>query len=283
MPIKYKSKEQIKQYLEEHPNVVIPFIYDVMIRNILKQIPELIVLIINNCEQRNYKVEEIEFLDTKNTKRKLEENRDKDLMIRIKDQIYDIEINNTKESFALKRRNMAYVGDMLTSCEYKIIHQININNHYIYDHSEYLKETLHYKKSKEESTEIIQIHQLSVPKFEEMSYTNNEYDKDFITFMKMLRKEEKQEIQKLVKGSKLLERASKMQERFSKKAFYVNEYAEAKFREEEKEEYRKDAIKQTTIELAKKMIKECLDKTIVSKVTGLPLNEIEKLGKNEMI
>lgn len=65
-------KENILSKIDEE-DFIIPLIYDVIIRNILKQNKDLLVLIINNVLETKYKKENIYLKDVKLVKRNRKE------------------------------------------------------------------------------------------------------------------------------------------------------------------------------------------------------------------
>ncbi len=155
-----------------------------MIKKVLKKYKILIVYIMKAIGEE-IKEEVIDFIDPKNNPERNTSNREKEIIFKNKKRLYGIEINNNSGGVSIIRRNLTYIGDMLTEYDYTVT-QININNGRLPKDKEKLLGVLYYPEIKEKMTEVLKIYMLSIPKFKEMSYTNSKCRKEFIQFMTML-------------------------------------------------------------------------------------------------
>ena len=256
-------KENIpsKIYTEDF---IIPLIYDVIIRNILKQNKDLLVLIINNVLETEYKKENIYLKDVKLVKRnRKEKQRECDILVEIKDKVINIEINkyNTK---SLDDKNMSYVGKLLESYYESEVVQININDFDIYGYNEeiYVSSMVE-EKHNIKRTKKIKIYDINIDSFKEKCYTNSRrYDKDFVLFMQIIKLDSKKKIESKIKNSKLLWEVYEMQDKLSREDFVLERFPDDLFNEMEKKELRQkaeDSIKEGFKEGMKEGMKEGIE------------------------
>ena len=127
-----KDKKTFKEYQKTNPDFIIPLMYDVIGRNILKNNKKLLLLIINNVLNTNFKLEDIIIKDGRVKKEwKKQKGRECDVLVEIGRHVINIEINkrytNTKD-----RKNMSYVGNLYNNYYDYEICQININDYDIF-------------------------------------------------------------------------------------------------------------------------------------------------------
>ena len=166
------------------------------------------------------------------------------------------------------------------------------------------------EKTKEELTNKIEIVRVDLPYYVKRCYNKNVKELDYKDkFIGMIGIEEKSKLEKIIKGEKKMEEIMKRVEEFSDDEEILGAYDAETHREETemlirmgyideankiKEEFRKSVLEEgkkegfekgieqgmeeKSAQIVKNMLKENLDIEIISKVTGLTLQEIEKIS-----
>ena len=239
------DKKSFKEYRENNPDFIIPLMYDVIGRNILKNNKKLLQLVINNVLDTNFKLDDIIIKDGRLKKKfRKEKGRECDVLVEIGMHVINIEINK-KHTNTKDRKNMSYVGNLYNNYYDYEICQININDYDIFKEGEeiYVSMIKEIKKGLER-IENLKIYDLNVGKFKEKCYTNSRrYDKDFITLMKIFESKSRKEIEKEIKDSILLREVYEMQDKLSRENFVLERFPDELLHELEKKELKDDLEK----------------------------------------
>ena len=239
------DKKSFKEYRENNPDFIIPLMYDVIGRNILKNNKKLLQLVINNVLDTNFKLDDIIIKDGRLKKQyKKEKGRECDVLVEIGMHVINIEINK-KYTSTKDKKNMSYVGNIYNNYYDYEICQININDYDIFKEGEeiYVSMIKEIKKGFERIRNL-KIYDLNVGKFKEKCYTNSRrYDKDFITLMKIFESKSRKEIEKEIKDSILLKEVYEMQDKLSREDFVLERFPDELLHELEKKELKDDLEK----------------------------------------
>ena len=293
----YKKKEYYKGYK-------IPIISDTMFKTMLnntnrKQYASLLIAITLNKDYEEI-YNNIEFIkDTLDKERDIEKGRAVDFICKINNRYIGIEMNNNFSKSSLER-NISYMMDIYKSnlrrgegYNFNYVVQININN-FTFNGNDQEVEEYSLKNNKGELlTDKIKIINIYLPLIRK-KYYNKDVLNDIDKLMLVFNEEDDEELSKVYKGVSIMEEYVKEAKRASTNdeivGLYDKELHEEKLRITELEEARDEGIifgekkglaigeKKGIIETAKNMIKDRLDINLISKYTGLPKAEIEKLN-----
>ena len=149
----------------------------------------------------------------------------------------------------MNQKNMTYLADLIKN----EVGEVKIKNFIIYD--------------------------VTLPLFEDIYYTDSEVEEDFLKLMKMFSCDSKKEIEKMIKGNHLLEEVYGMQKKLNSDEFILEHFPDELYHELEKKEFlekgREEGKIETTLEFAKKMLKEGASVDFTMKVNGLSREKLE--------
>lgn len=280
----YVKKEYTKGYK-------IPIISDTMFETMInnESRKKYAVLIIASVLKRDYDeiYDSIEYVKNKLDKQlDIEKGREVDFICKLKDEYIGIEMNNnySKESY---ERNISYAMGIYKSKEirgsrysFNKVIQININNFTFENNNKEVEEYALRNEDGEYLTEKIKIINIYLPNIRKKYYNKeelNELDK----VMLVLNEEDNNNLSKLYKGERVMEDYVKDAKRASINddivGLYDKELHEELLRNTELYNAKQKGIRENKIETAKNMLKESISIDIISKVTGLTKEEIEKL------
>ena len=130
----------------------------------------------------------------------------------------------------------------------------------------------------------IEIIDVNIDSFQNIRYTNSEYEKEFIMFMKILRCSSRKEIKKIIRNNQFVKEVFMLHEKLCLEEPVLNYFTpEIMLQMERKEADRREkegiieGAKNKTLELAKKMLKKGIDTSSISEITGLSIENISKL------
>lgn len=280
----YVKKEYTKGYK-------IPIISDTMFETMInnESRKKYAVLIIASVLKKDYDeiYDSIEYVKNKSDKQlDIEKRREVDFICKLKDEYIGIEMNNnySKESY---ERNISYAMGIYKSKEirgsrysFNKVIQININNFTFENNNKEVEEYALRNEDGEYLTEKIKIINIYLPNIRKKYYNKeelNELDK----VMLVLNEEDNNNLSKLYKGERVMEDYVKDAKRASINddivGLYDKELHEELLRNTELYNAEQKGIRENKIETAKNMLKESISIDIISKVTGLTKEEIEKL------
>ena len=198
----------------------------------------------------------------------------------------NIEINSETDYY-LKRRNASYIfqrysNSVKSSESYQSMPnfiQINLSSNLRNDYSRIATYTLYDYENKITFIDNLKIYEINLVKYKEFCY-NNDIDKSIIAMIDM----SYEELLK-VKGDKLMERLKEEAIKLNDDEDFVKLMSDEDEERLLKNSYIQDGyekgieqgIKQNTFLLTKNMLKENIDIEQISKVTGLSIEEIEKI------
>lgn len=280
----YVKKEYTKGYK-------IPIVSDTMFETMInnESRKKYAVLIIASVLKRDYDeiYDSIEYVKNKLDKAiDIEKGREVDFICKLKDEYIGIEMNNnySKEAY---ERNISYAMGIYKSKEirgsrysFNKVIQININNFTFENNNKEVEEYALRNQDGEYLTEKIKIINIYLPNIRKKYYNKeelNELDK----VMLVLNEEDNNNLSKLYKGERVMEDYVKDAKRASINddivGLYDKELHEELLRNTELYNAKQKGIRENKIETAKNMLKESISIDIISKVTGLTKEEIEKL------
>ena len=236
-------------------------------------------------------IERIEYLNLERNVDNIKVKR-KHLDLYLETNIGKIQVEvNTVNSKYVRPRNMSYLCDIyshhtLVGQEYDqdtLIIQININ--YGQQDEKYIRE---YRLRDESGKEYIKnfiIYEINMEKYMKLWYNKNEKELEKSKYIVMLNLE-KEELEKLSKKDKVVIKYMKELERVNENPKFReymsaeedNKKIENSLKREWMEEGLKEGSYKRNIEIAKTMLEKGMDKELISEVTGLPKEEIEKLN-----
>ena len=259
-----KDKESFRQFQREHPDFIIPLIYDSIGRNILKNNKQVLILMINNILQTHFTEDEIILKDGRIKKERYrEKQRECDVFVEVGEKVINIEINKKKTN-SMDRKNMSYIGDMLKNYYEAELCQINLNDFDIFKRGK----EIYLSKMKEEESgldrfEDLKIYDVSIGVFKEKCYTDSRrYDEDFVTLMQIFESNSRREIEQKIGTSILLREVYEMQKKLNNEDFILERFPDDVFHEMEKKELKKEGIEQGIEQEKAEVIKTLLKKNM---------------------
>ena len=207
----------------------------------------------------------------------------------------NIEIN-TYENKSIINRNVYYIcrnisKDLSKSNEYDEINRhIQINLDYSVMHkSPIMKYRLYDKEAEEELTDMMEIIKIYIPYFKERCYNEDVDELDSQTkFLGLLGVESSEEAKKLCNGDEDMEEIYDKMKKYNDEMDVMGAYDWEFHQKELKRQEIKDAteaalkegIEQEKISTAKNLLKKNIDINIISEVTGMTIEEINKLKES---
>jgi len=298
---------------------IIPLVSDVMFHTMLnnskrkKYVSYLLSLILeedyeeilNNIEFVKDELDKENFYDSKRTV---------DLVCRIKEKIYNIEMNNNSDIRSLER-NISYLNDLYKSSmkvgsdyNYNYCIQININNFNIKGNK---KKISRFKLRDEEGdilTNKIDFIYIYLPLIKEAWYTNSELS-ELEKLLLIFNEDSRKEVDKIMKGNKIMEEYRREAECASNDTEIIGLYDKEKTREilqqmaledekkkaikqgleqgleqgikQGREEGMKQGIEQQKISIINNMKKLNLDEDTIIKSLDISQEEYNELLKNK--
>ena len=168
--------------------------------------------------------------------------------------------------------------------ELKPVISINLIDDILFDKTDNRMHTCYLLKEKNTNkilTDHIQLHYVEIPKFDENANINKEL-KNWILFLKSNKEED---MSQLLKEDTIFEKAMKKYNYFTDNEELLNEYDKREaylvyqhsLMRDFKEEGKLEGIKDEKYSIAKTLKQMNMDNAYISKATGLPIEEIEKL------
>ena len=206
-----------------------------------------------------------------------------DLIVEIEDKRIVVEINTNVNS-KIMDRNLFYMArimsrDIAKGEDYsKLNKHIQINFDFKgYHERPIMKYELIDKNTGDVFSNKIEIIRIDVPYFYRICYNEDASNKD--KFIGLFNEEDKEKARKLIVGNKDMEGIYEKMDEYSDDIIGLYDVeARRKFEEESVlEEALNNKEKETTIEIARNMLKENMDINMISKVTGLSIDEIKNI------
>ena len=277
-----KDKESFMRFRKEHPDFIIPLIYDSVGRNILKNHKQVLLLMINNILQTNFKEDEIILKDGRMKKERYrEKQRECDVFVEVGEKVINIEINKKKTN-SMDRKNMSYIGDMLKNYYEAELCQINLNDFDIFKRGK----EIYLSKMKEEESgldrfEDLKIYDVSIGVFKEKCYTDSRrYDEDFVTLMQIFESNSRREIEQKIGTSILLREVYEMQKKLNNEDFILERFPDDVFHEMEKKELKKEGIEQGKIEIIKTLLKKNMTPEEIANLLDYEIEKVRQVEKS---
>ncbi len=277
-----KDKESFMRFRKEHPDFIIPLIYDSVGRNILKNNKQVLLLMINNILQTNFKEDEIILKDGRIKKERYrEKQRECDVFVEVGEKVINIEINKKKTN-SMDRKNMSYIGDMLKNYYEAELCQINLNDFDIFKRGK----EIYLSKMKEEESgldrfEDLKIYDVSIGVFKEKCYTDSRrYDEDFVTLMQIFESNSRRKIEQKIGTSILLREVYEMQKKLNNEDFILERFPDDVFHEMEKKELKKEGIEQGKIEIIKTLLKKNMTPEEIANLLDYEIEKVRQVEKS---
>ena len=277
-----KDKESFMRFRKEHPDFIIPLIYDSVGRNILKNHKQVLLLMINNILQTNFKEDEIILKDGRMKKERYrEKQRECDVFVEVGEKVINIEINKKKTN-SMDRKNMSYIGDMLKNYYEAELCQINLNDFDIFKRGK----EIYLSKMKEEESgldrfEDLKIYDVSIGVFKEKCYTDSRrYDEDFVTLMQIFESNSRRKIEQKIGTSILLREVYEMQKKLNNEDFILERFPDDVFHEMEKKELKKEGIEQGKIEIIKTLLKKNMTPEEIANLLNYEIEKVRQVEKS---
>lgn len=226
----------------------------------------------------------------------LEKGKISDIIVSIEKNIIVLEMNKNYYD-GIFDRNLGYVTGIQSSklkkgSSYKDIKKsilINFDNEWQYEDELILKFMMRSEKGKYIETENIESYHINLAQFHKIYYNKTRKLSRFEKELVILTLNKLKMLEKISKGDKVMEEAKEKLENLTEDSVFIGLYDE----ELEKEREYKDrmayaekigmekgleqGIQSNKIETAKKMKDKGLDASLIKEITGLSLEEIEKL------
>jgi len=284
LPISRKNAYELKELKKGER---IPIVSDVMFHAMLnnesrkKYVAYLLSLIIN--KSMDYIMKNITFSKSELDKDNYHQSKKTvDLVCKIDDDIYNIELNNTTTIESLER-NIAYAIDLYKSkmyrgskYDYRKTLQINICNFSFEGHEKTMDEFYLRNEEGEILTEKVQIIYIYLPKIRRKYYNKDslsELEKLLIVF----NEQETKELKKIMEGNKIMEEYHKEAKEASIEERVIGLYDKELY--DEMMEYHKlrHAKEEGKIEIAKNLLKMKMSLKDIVRATGLTIEELKEL------
>ncbi len=290
---------------------MIPLVSDIMFYTMLnnskrkKYASYLLSLIIN--EEYEKILNNIEFMNTKLDKDNYyEKGMTVDLVVKFDEKIYNIELNNNQDISRLER-NIGYAGKLYESSSrigreynYNYVYQININNFNFEGNKEVVdKYKLKNNRGNVLTDKLTFVH-IFLPLVREKYYNESELS-ELEKLLLVFNEEDSERIEEFTREDKIMGEYRKDAKDASRDSevlgLYNRAYDEERIRQNDikrkTEEAREEGIRegkkegiqegiqegieQKQLEIIRNMIKENIDDKIISKVTGITLEELNNI------
>ena len=207
-----------------------------------------------------------------------------DFVCRLNGKIIGIEMNNNSTKEALER-NISYAADLYKSkmvsgekYNYETVLQININNFTFEGNNKIMEEYSLRNEEGEEFTKKLKYIHIYLPNIKKKCYNK---EKLSVLERLLLTFNEEENLSDITKGDRIMEEYVKDAKEASIKdeviGLYDKELHLEKLRLSELSQAKEEGIKTRIMEIAKNMLKDEVDISVISKYTGLSKEEIESL------
>ena len=291
------SKENAYKVDKEEGKKIIPVVYDAMFKTMLnnENRKKYIALFLSYFLKENYEyiLKNIVFIKSDMDKQNYyEAQKTVDMIVKVDDKIYNIEMNNNATKSSLERNidyaNMIYHSKMKrgnNKYNYQYIIQININNFSFKGNNKSIEE--YYIQNEEyKLTDKIKYIFIYLPNIRK-KYYNKEKINEIEKLMLVLNEPKGSKIEEEVKGEKIMEEyrkdaeeASEIQELWEAMAYDPIENARM-IREMDLNYAREDAKKENLKENAKNLFKNGVSKDIICKSLNISENKLEDILKSD--
>ena len=247
-------------------------------KNLLKELLEFIL---------KEKIDEITLLPTERIDKTLKtRKKNVDVLVKIKDKIIGIELNSV-DYIGLRPRNMAYLANIYseyteTSKEYneeELILQINLTYGMINKDKKELRE--YYVQDNEGKKYVKNLKIIEINMDYYMKIWHNKETKEIEKYKYLIMLDLKDEDLKKLSKDKVVEEYMNKLNSVNKdpifKKLMTDEEDRKKYENTIRKNARDEGVIQEKIEIAKEMLNKGLKLNIISEITGLSIEEIEKL------
>ena len=243
----------------------------------------LIALVLNLDYEKVY--DSLIFVNNKLDREKYKDSsKTVDFVCRLNGKIIGIELNNNSSKASLER-NISYAVDLYKSkmasgkeYDYETVIQININNFTFEGNSKIKEEYSLRNEEGEKLTEKLKFIHIYLPNIRKKCYNKEKLN---VLERLLLAFNEEENLSDITKGDRIMEEYVKESIKASQDeeviGLYDKELHLEKLRLSELKEAREKGIEQEKIEIVKNMLKDEVDISVISKYTGLPKEEIERL------
>ena len=284
-----KNSYELKELKELKKGERIPIVSDTMFHVMLNNSSRkqysayLIALVLNLDYEKVY--DSLIFVNNKLDREKYKDSsKTVDFVCRLNGKIIGIELNNNSSKASLER-NISYAVDLYKSkmasgkeYDYETVIQININNFTFEGNSKIKEEYSLRNEEGEKLTEKLKFIHIYLPNIRKKCYNKEKLN---VLERLLLAFNEEENLSDITKGDRIMEEYVKESIKASQDeeviGLYDKELHLEKLRLSELKEAREKGIEQEKIEIVKNMLKDEVDISVISKYTGLPKEEIERL------
>ena len=284
-----KNSYELKESKELKKGERIPIVSDTMFHVMLNNSSRkqysayLIALVLNLDYEKVY--DSLIFVNNKLDREKYKDSsKTVDFVCRLNGKIIGIELNNNSSKASLER-NISYAADLYKSkmvsgkeYDYETVIQININNFTFEGNSKIMEEYSLRNEEGEKLTEKLKFIHIYLPNIRKKCYNKEKLN---VLERLLLAFNEEENLSDITKGDRIMEEYVKDAKEASIKdeviGLYDKELHLEKLRLSELSEAREQGIEQEKIEIAKNMLNDGLDISVISKYTSLSKEEIESL------
>ena len=285
--IKYLSS--YKDGILRRKNEVIPGTYDPVFKSILTKCRNYLAEVVHGITgiPKDEVLKGI-IINSEFVVNNIEEKRKtSDLIIELKDNVINLEMNNKYYKY-LNRRNNGYLYKIDTMTDKKTTIQINFNNFKSEDGQTIKKYTLKDENGKEEGG-IIK-YQVYLENIKEKYYNNDELTK-LEKYLLMIKLRKRKELKEISKGDKNMSDVYKKLDELSEDKYLSllydreekREYEYKCMMEDAKEEAKEEGMSQgenkKSIEIAKNLLSMNMPIEDISKATGLSIEDLQNIKK----
>ena len=266
---------------ERQEKEVIPGTSDIAFKSIFKRNRELLIELVTGIEDSITKEEmkNFKFMSEEFPKESIEEKgKISDILIEVENKIINIEMDRHYYEKII-RKNNKYINKVQSLFEEKIVVQINIDNYNLYDDkTSIIKFQMMTNESIIDKSFLTKYHvNLEVIK---KKYYNKEKLTKTEKFMLMLKLVERKELEKISRGDDTLKNLYEELNALSKDRESILAYSKEELElEAEREEGKKEGFKEGIISIVNNMIQNGFKIEDIVKATGLSIEEIEKLRR----
>ena len=284
-----KNSYKLKKIEELKKGERIPIVSDTMFHVMLNNSSRkqysayLIALVLNLDYEKVY--DSLIFVNNKLDREKYKDSsKTVDFVCRLNGKIIGIELNNNSSKASLER-NISYAADLYKSkmvsgkeYDYETVIQININNFTFEGNSKIMEEYSLRNEEGEKLTEKLKFIHIYLPNIRKKCYNKEKLN---VLERLLLAFNEEENLSDITKGDRIMEEYVKESIKASQDeeviGLYDKELHLEKLRLSELEEAREQGIEQEKIEIAKNMLKENFEISMISKITNLTEEEITAL------
>jgi predicted transposase/invertase (TIGR01784 family) len=275
---------------KKDPNFIVPFTYDAMFKHVITNDKDYTFTLISKItgiskEELSKAVFNDVRINDNNIKHK---HQIADIIISVANLKINLKVNRYRKGIIAKNTSYAiniYSNYLVNGGEYNDdigVIQIDFNNFDVASDdgiiNKYLMMNEHNSKV---LTEMLKIYNINLAKIEKIKYTKS-VDGELLSFLKLMKAKNVQELENYSKGNPILERVCEDMIKYSKDenliGVYDKDLQEEMFHNTEMHAAKKEGIEQGKKEDALNMLKETIDIKLISKITGLSIAEIKKLN-----